>query len=505
MPVGTDSRIVVIDDEQSVSDLIYEYLVEEKYSIVAFTDPTKAIAHIENNHVDLVLTDLIMGNFSGNQLLQTTLKHHSDAVVILMTAHPTVEGAISALKLGAYDFLIKPFKLELMKAAIKRGLAHQRVIRDNLHLRGQVEFLGAANACATERDLAGYLSKVLNSCRTELEAKVGAIVQVDPSTGSILRKVCDGNDEVSLGLVIDESLLDNFTYTKSRKPVIRSETIRGDNVIRYQLLVSKPIFIRRTLHGAVNLLIDSPSGKITPGQLDVLTILANSAAAAIGNENLYRELQSSYMQAIRALANSIEARDEHTAGHTDRVTTMASTLAIALGWGDDQLQQLRVGCTLHDIGKIGVPDSILNKSSSLSEQELKRMQGHPEVGLKIVLGIELFKPAVPYIISHHERFDGSGYPSGLKGNDIPVEGRLLAVVDTFDAIISDRPYRKGADLTVAVAELRKNSGSQFDPGMVEPFLRVLRDQKVDLEAMYKRSFDMTCLQPEIRATQKVSV
>jgi HD-GYP domain-containing protein (c-di-GMP phosphodiesterase class II) len=156
------------------------------------------------------------------------------------------------------------------------------------------------------------------------------------------------------------------------------------------------------------------------------------------------------------------------------------------------------------VGKLGVPDSILNKPDRLDDTEQERMRSHPEVGMRIVGGIELFKPAIPYVIAHHERYDGNGYPEGLKGEDIPIEGRLLAVVDTLDAILSDRPYRKGAPLRQALAELWENRGTQFDPKIVDILFRLIREGQVDFSALYEREEDIACVD-EIMAPEKAPV
>ncbi|MFZ5980961.1 MAG: HD-GYP domain-containing protein, partial [Candidatus Zixiibacteriota bacterium] len=243
---------------------------------------------------------------------------------------------------------------------------------------------------------------------------------------------------------------------------------------------------------------------VTPGELDVLSILTNSAATSIANNMLYNDLQASYLQAIRALANAVEARDKCTKGHTDRVTVLARLVAEEMGWEEDQITDLVMGCMLHDIGKIGVPDSILNKPDVLDDQEREKMVDHPLVGLQIISGVDLFKPAIPYIIGHHERYDGTGYPEGLQGDKISIEGRLLAVVDTFDAILSDRPYRKGATVRKAVTELLRNSGTQFDPAIVDIFIEIIRKYKIDFQSLYGRKEDISFLE-EPSFIEKVSV
>lgn len=483
-------RLVVVDDEKYICDIIVESLAAEKYEIVSFTDPLKAIEHMHDHPVDLVLTDLVMGESSGVDVLERALKEHQDAIVVIMTAHPTVQTAISVLKRGAYDFLVKPFKLEVLKAVIRRGVAHQKVVRENLALRGQVEFLKAASAFTMGVDIDQYLRMVLDSCRTELGATAAAIIEIDPTHGGVVRTVCESDQEAQRAAVLADSHLLRFSYTRSPQPHVTSREIRVENQAMVETLISSPIFVRRTLHGVINLLVLDRFRRVYPAQLNALNILTNAAASAISNQKLYDDLQTSYLQAIRALANAIEARDSHTAGHTDRVIRLAEPVAREMGWSGMRITNLIMGCTLHDIGKIGVPDSILNKPAKLTDEERERMVNHPLVGLRIVSGIDLFKPAVPYIISHHERYDGHGYPKGLRGDEIPVEGRLLSVVDTFDAILSDRPYRSGAPIEIAVNELVTNKGLQFDPSIVDVFLLVLRDRKINLFELYGREFDL---------------
>lgn len=495
-------RILVVDDEEYICKIIVESLGEEDFDIASFIDPREALAYVAANPVDLALTDLVMGQFSGLNILEATLENHPDAIVILMTAHPTVQTAISVLKKGAYDFLVKPFKLELLSATIKRGLAHQKIVRDNLSLKGQLEFLKVANAFfGSGLDLDKYLKLVLRSCNTELSARASAVIEIDPYDGSVVRQLHESVDKESSRAVLDDSLVDQFRGSKSTAPAITTEPVEIEGRQKTRILISQPIFIRKRLQGVINVLTVFRSDQIPHGRLDVLSILSSSAASAIANQNLYTDLKKSYLQAIRALASAIEARDVYTAGHTDRVTRLAEQVALHLGWSERDIQTLQVGCTLHDIGKIGVPDAILTKTDRLTDAERKMMNRHPQMGLKIIRGVDLLRPAIPYLASHHERYDGHGYPRGLKGDEIPIEGRLLAVADTFDAIMSDRPYRKGAPVAVAIRELIENKGTQFDPAIVDAFLEVLRNRSLDLQALYGRKEDLSCLE-EAPSTQE---
>ncbi len=482
-------NILVVDDEENICDVIVEALSSENYHVDALSDPRQALDYIEHTPVDLLLTDLVMGEFSGERLVDATLALHQDAVVILMTAHPTVRTAISVLKRGAFDFLVKPFKLELLRATVSRGLQHQRLARENLSLRGQVAFLKVASAFQTGAEIGDFLRQVVRSCKEEMTAGAAGLIEIDAGSGSALRKIADSDDPAWVQEVLDEATVWRFIDTKRTTPTIRTEVVEEGGRQLVKSFVSQPILILARLHGVINLVVRSRFDRLTPGQLDILTILTNSAASAIANNHLYRDLRTSYLQAIRGLANAIEARDRCTRGHTERVSRLAELVARHLGWTDSQLQGLVMGCSLHDVGKIGVPDSVLNKQSELTADEQRLMYNHPLTGLKIIEGIAPFEPAIPYIIAHHERYDGRGYPYGLKGHEIPIEGRLLAVVDAFDAIMANRPYRKGAHLRAAVMELMAHKGTQFDPEVVDRFVEILVKEPINYRQMYDRDED----------------
>lgn len=484
------ANILVVDDEEYVCNIIEESLSQENYSVSVTSDPTEALAILQERPIDLVLSDLVMGDYSGVQVMDAAQAIDRDIIVILMTAHPTVQTAISVLKKGAYDFMVKPFKLEVLKATIRRGLEHQRIKRENLRLKEQVAFLKIANNCSDVQDLEQYLKMVAHSCMREMSARAVGIIQVDPETRQQMRAVADYEAGEEWPEVVEMATVERFALTRNTQPVINSRPTGTGRKKTVRTFISQPIYVGKQFYGVVNILLFNRFESIRQGQLNVLTILTNSAASAMANYRLYQDLRGSYLQAIHGLANAIEARDSYTAGHTDRVSRIAEAIARHLGWSEMQIHNLHMGCTLHDIGKIGVPDSILNKPGRLTSDELALMQDHPRMGLKIIEGIDLFKPAIPYIIAHHERYDGEGYPNGLKGEDIPIEGRLLTVADTVDAILSNRPYRDGASLEIALRELVNNRGTQFDPHLVDVAMHIILTGKVDLQAMYGHPFDL---------------
>jgi putative nucleotidyltransferase with HDIG domain len=180
------------------------------------------------------------------------------------------------------------------------------------------------------------------------------------------------------------------------------------------------------------------------------------------------------MPTLIDLARAIEARDPYSSGHAARVTALAEVVAARLGWDDDQIEVLRIGAALHDIGKLTVSDSVLRKPGPLSERELDEVRAHPEEGARMLALIGTLREAVPCVLHHHERWDGCGYPAGRAGEAIPPEARVLAVADAFDAMTSDRPYRPALPPDRAVAELERCAGTQFDPDVVEVFIEAWR-------------------------------
>jgi putative two-component system response regulator len=192
-----------------------------------------------------------------------------------------------------------------------------------------------------------------------------------------------------------------------------------------------------------------------------------------------RELSTSQMENIFAIGNIIEARDVYTRGHTERVTLYAVMLAQTLGWDDQRIHDLGIGSPLHDIGKIGVPDSILKKNGPLTFEEYEMMKDHPTLGYELVRGTDLPIGTTACILYHHERYDGKGYPFRLGGEDIPVEGRVMAICDAFDAMTSSRVYRKAMDIPKATAIVKENAGTQFDPHLADAFCELVAQGRIN--------------------------
>ena len=227
-------------------------------------------------------------------------------------------------------------------------------------------------------------------------------------------------------------------------------------------------------------------------KFDQLLLLVESGIKAISQMNLIREinielkdtygkLEKAYMESIETLRFTVEAKDSYTRGHSDRVSAYSVLIGKKLGLSEQDINTLRIGGLFHDIGKIGVPDSILLKDSRLTDDEYSEIKNHPSIGAHILSNATIFQDVIPIVKHHHERYDGNGYPGKLKGEDIPYLARIAAVADSFDAMTSKRTYRNSLPLDVVKNEIEKNKGTQFDPKLADIFLDILNNNYEKIE------------------------
>lgn len=237
-------------------------------------------------------------------------------------------------------------------------------------------------------------------------------------------------------------------------------------------MMCAPLRIKDNVIGVINLSSQEPAN-YTAEDLKLLSSLTLQAAAAIENARLYDNLKDSFLTAVNTLAETIEKRDPYTGGHTNRVMEYSLAIGQIFGLSDREMERLKLAAVLHDVGKIGVRDNILLKSGKLDDEEYSEMKRHTIYGEEVLKHIKYFRDIIPGVKYHHERYDGKGYPEGLRGEQIDIIAKIIAVGDTFDAMTSDRPYRRALSKEFARAEIEKNSGTQFDPEVIKAFLKVI--------------------------------
>ncbi len=227
-------------------------------------------------------------------------------------------------------------------------------------------------------------------------------------------------------------------------------------------------------------------------KFDQLLLLIESGIKSISQMNLikqineelsstYTELERAYLESIETLRYTVEAKDPYTSGHSNRVAKYSELIGKYLGLSEQDLKNLHIGGLFHDIGKIGIPDSILLKDSSLTTDEYSQIKNHPAIGAHILCNARIFKDIIPIVKHHHEKYDGTGYPSQLKGNNIPYLARITTIADSFDAMSSKRNYRNELTIESIINEIEKNKGFQFDPQISDIFLDILKNHYSEIE------------------------
>ncbi len=260
--------------------------------------------------------------------------------------------------------------------------------------------------------------------------------------------------------ILVQDVTDDYRFSK------RADRLSGFTT---RSILCVPVTLKGARIGVLQA-VNKRKGKFSKIDLEGLSALASQVAIAVENNRLYHELHDTFLNTASALGDAIEAKDAYTAGHTRRVMEYSLIVARKMNLTPAELDALNLAAALHDIGKIGIEDCILRKPGRLDPEEMRIMKTHSLIGARIVENIPQLRAIVPGIRYHHERYDGNGYPDGLRGEAIPTMARIIAVCDTFDAMTSDRPYRKGLPVETAIQELRRYAGTQFDPEVVDLFV-----------------------------------
>lgn len=355
------------------------------------------------------------------------------------------------------------------------------------HERQIGALVGVGSVINSSLGLKRVLSEVMDRLIALMNAERGFLMLREPD-GSLQVQVARGMDNKDV--TEDKFKISN---TIIRRVVETGEAVLTTNaqddprfeqqysIATYHLLsiLCAPLKIKDTLIGVIYVDNRIHSGMFQQTDFELISAFANQAAVAINNAQLFDDLQESneeleiaYQATLEGWVRALDLRDKETEGHTKRVTALTQKLAKSMGVSDEDLIHITRGALLHDIGKMAIPDGILLKPSGLTDDERKLIEKHPIYAFEMLSPIKFLLPALDIPHCHHEKWDGSGYPRGLKGEEIPFSARIFSVVDVWDALISDRPYRKGMIPEDIREHLRKGSGSHFDPQVVDAFLKL---------------------------------
>ncbi len=346
--------------------------------------------------------------------------------------------------------------------------------------------VGITQNLARLRQLNVLYPLVLDEVMRVIPASRGAVLTVDPDRKMVpeaARNTEEPGGQVDLSQSVLNEILERNICIISSDALLDEEIEVSDSIMDLDIraVLAVPISYEDEVLGVLYMDAPGKDNVFSEEDLHFLSGVGGVTAVAITNARAMQTVRSSadelnraYLSMLSVMANAIEARDHYTIGHTWRVARFAQAIARRLQWDEATLAEIEVGGVLHDIGKIGVPDSILTKPAPLDDDEFARMKVHPQIGARMLHDVPSLEYALPYILYHHERYDGRGYPDGLGGEEIPIQARLLGVADALDAMTSDRPYRKGLPPDKAMAIIMRNSGKQFDPVMVNAVIDAYR-------------------------------
>ncbi|MFO7666175.1 MAG: response regulator [Desulfobacterales bacterium] len=492
-------KILFVDDEENILEVVREYFEFKGYAVVTAQNGHEAVKILENEKIDCCFTDINMPEMDGIQLSEYIWRTDNTIPVVIMTGKPTIDYTIKTIKHGVVDFLVKPVNLNDMELCLERVLNQRELFIENILLKKEVE--GKKRLEELTRQLQNKVDdlRILNKIISEF-AEIG-------STADVFKRLVDMVTEISLadmskfyvinwpvnspfetascprtsGPEIDQTLFEHLlmNITADGIPFLVSENrevegLSGD-ILSFMCV---PLKIRDKVFGVLTAYVTHGDVRFSEKDLYYLSIMTQNAAQAIENLALYENIYENLFATLYGFVSVLNARDSYTQQHSNRVTDISVIIGRELGCSTEELDILNVAGRLHDIGKIGVRDEILLKPGKLTKEEFEKIKEHPSIGANIIKNLGFWKREIDIIKCHHERFDGSGYPVGLKGKEIPLLSRILSMADVYDALASDRPYRNKMDEKSILEYLQGGAGTQFDPDIVRLFLKLYNEGKI---------------------------
>ena len=513
-------KILFVDDEQSILDIAKSYFTRLGFEVLTASNGVDAIDILETEKIDCCFTDINMPGMSGIDLTEHIQNFDNTLPVVVMTGYPTLDNTISTLKNGVVDFLVKPLNLSQMELCVRRVFSQRELFVENLLLKKEVEskrMLEKLNCeLSLKVDELNTLNRILtnisgnNSTQDVFSRLVNLAIEITHADESGFYVI---NDAVRMPFKIASAAASDECMLQEYKPPLPATASEADPAPRLPapsieglvlesardevpLLIAEnsgtkdlppniaamilmPVKIREKVFGVLTTLAGMQEKRFSEKDLYYLNFMAQSAANAIENLALYENIYENLFSTLFAFVNAIEARDPYTREHSSRVTRFSIVIGREMGCSSDELETLNFAGHLHDIGKIGIRDDILLKPGRLTKEEFEKIKQHPGIGARIVEKLGFWEQERQIIRCHHERFDGTGYPDGLKKEEIPFLARIMSVADVYDALSSDRAYRRKMEEKQVLQIIQEGSGTQFDPKVVETFFKLHKQRRLD--------------------------
>lgn len=479
-------KVLIIDDEEYILSLSKDILLKNNYTVKTAINGIDGLTLFEKEPFDLILTDMKMPGMDGLDVIKQVRANNKEIPIIIITGHGTLDIAIKSLRLGAQGFLLKPFTPAELRASIADALAKTRLLAENIRMRALMPLFEVSKEIIGEVDPQKLMRLIVNFAVKEAHADKVFLALINEQTDKLQIKEHYNLSHKFVRNFEEEDGEKILRYSnENRKPFLTSSGIKHpiefdgiDEVENITSGICVPLIVRSHFIGVFYIGRTRKEEPFTPSEVELVSVLGDHAAAAIENTRLYEKLELSYLSTIITLSGVVEAKDFYTDRHMKDIAEYSVEIAKKMDLSEKDIEDIRKAALLHDLGKVSVPDSILLKEGKLSANEMEIIKKHPSTGARMIEQVEPLKHAREIIMHHQECFDGSGYPGGLKGEEIPLGARIVGVADAFGAMITDRPYRKAFSIERAALELKEYSGKQFDPDVVEIFLSVLREKGI---------------------------
>lgn len=483
-----DYSILALDDDEIMTLTLQAYFKSSGYDVDIENDPEKAIERVRSNHYDILLLDFLMKPICGDEVVSRIREFNTDIYIILLTGHKSMAPPIKTIReldiQGYYEKSDRFDQLELLVESCVKSISQMRTIRN--YRDGLTRILDSIPVLYAAHPVDEMLQSVIEQT-TGIFNCDDAFIFFDSSVygdeGNINdkpRQYFFGSKKYKTGKILARKYFDLTNSKSLEEEGIYRPFVKEDGLL-LPLADSNGI-----LFGVLYADIEE---FVKDDTMQLANVFAKQVASAISdtflrsivdyrNEELkkaYATLKENYLEIITVIRIIVDAKDIYTRGHSDRVSYYSCLIAQEMGKDKDYCERLRVAGLFHDIGKLGTTDDILLKNTQLTPNEYEQIKQHPARGKSILSAISFFTEIAPIVEAHHERFDGKGYPNGTTGANIPEEARIIAVADAFDAMTSDRRYRCSKSLNDAVIELKQCKGTQFDPQIVDAFIRVLEN------------------------------
>lgn len=474
----SEYKILVLDDEIGIIDSLSVVLQRNGYGFEGVTSPLEAIEKIKVENYDLLILDYMMTPINGDKVVEKIREFNNELYILLLTGHKDLAPPLETIKaLDIQGYCEKNDRFDQLILLVESAIKSIKQMRTITKVKdGLNKILEAVPKIYQLQPIGNILEGILIEVMHFVNSS-DAFILVDSTEdmnnmhNSIFKGIGQYNKSIEdFFTMLDPALMEQIGSSRTSREITRSA--RG---IIFPLINE----YKQTI-GVIY--IESNDFE---NDLKLLQIYASQAASALSNAFLhslvnvkneelnrtYTELKTTYLDTVEALRMTVDAKDEYTRGHSDRVSYFAARIGKALDLPKEDIELLSVGGIFHDIGKISTADDILRKTDKLDRSEYDIIKQHPVRSAHILSALSMFRNVVPLVQYHHEWYDGSGYPEGLKGEEIPFLARILSVADAFDAMTSNRHYRSKLDLDHTKEQLVRGAGTQFDAHVVEVFLR----------------------------------